>query len=205
MVYLELDKLIPNTLKHTKMKNQLFSLIILAFLTLAACKQPAVVEEAESPDYAMFDKNVEVIRAFIKAHSDENLQALTEMLSDTMQWSPPAYNGNKMLGKADFLSALKSYHENFDNIKFVEGIPLGDSLVNGMWSGSVFPKENATNTPNSVRIYGTWNATHTESGKPVGVKFFALGFINEDGKIVNWSDYFDVNGLASQIAEEEEE
>lgn len=186
------------------MKKQQVSLLILVLMAFMACKQQAVVEEPESPDYAAFDKKVGVVRSFIKAHSDENLGVLTEILSDTMQWSPPAYNGNKMLGKADFLAALKNYHDNFDNIKFVEGIPLGDSLVNGMWSGSVFPKENATNTPNSVRIYGTWTATHTESSKPIGVKYFALGFINEDGKIVNWSDYFDVNGIAAQISDEGE-
>jgi limonene-1,2-epoxide hydrolase len=184
------------------MKKQLFRIIALALLTIVACKQPVVVEKPESPDYAEFDRKVEVVRSFIKAHSNENLDALTEIISDTVQWSPAAYNANKMLGKANFLAALKNYHDNFDNIKFTEGITLGDSLVNGMWSGSVFPKENATITPNSVRIYGTWTATHTESGKNIGVKFFALGFVNDDGKIVNWSDYFDVNGIATQVAEE---
>ena len=73
-----------------------------------------------------------------------------------------------------------------------------------MWSGSVFPKENASSAPNAIRQYGTWTATHTESGKEVGVKWFALGFINNDGNIVRWSEYFDVNGLAVQIAAEEE-
>lgn len=185
------------------MKKQLFGLIILALLTILACKQQeTVVEEPESPDYAAFDKNVDIIRSFLQAHSDESVDALSGILSDTLIWSPPAYNGNKMLGKKDFLAALKNYHDNFDNIKFTEGISLGDSLVNGMWSGSVYPKENATSTPTAIRVYGTWTATHTESGKNIGVKYFALGFVNDDGKIVNWSDYFDVNGLAVQIAEE---
>ena len=74
-----------------------------------------------------------------------------------------------------------------------------------MWSGSVFPKDQATSTPDAIRVYGTWTATHTASGKEIGVKYFALVFFNDDGKIVQWSDYFDVNGLAVQIAEEEEE
>lgn len=186
------------------MKKQLFGLILLALLTIVACKQQeaAVAEEIVAPDYAAFDKNVDIIRSFLKAHCDENLDALSGILSDTLVWSPPAYNGNKMLGKEDFIAALKNYHDNFDSIKFTEGISLGDSLVNGMWSGSVFPKENATDVPTAIRVYGTWTATHTESGKNIGVKYFGLGFVNDDGKIVNWSDYFDVNGLAVQIAEE---
>jgi limonene-1,2-epoxide hydrolase len=52
-------------------------------------------------------------------------------------------------------------------------------------------------------VYGTWTATHTESGKEIGVKFFNLSSVNEDGKIVQSSDYFDVNGLAAQIAAQE--
>ena len=70
------------------------------------------------------------------------------------------------------------------------------------WSGSVFPEATATIEPDVIRVYGTWHATHTESGKDVGVKFFTLITINEAGKISQISEYFDVNGLAVQIAEE---
>ena len=97
------------------MKNQLISLICLALLTLVACKQPAVVEESELPDYALFDRNVEVVRSFIKAHSDENLDAIQSILSDTLQWSPAEYNGNKWLGKEDYLPSY-SYHAGVENV-----------------------------------------------------------------------------------------
>ena len=187
------------------MKNQLFSIITLALLTLVACKQPAVVEEVESPDYAAFDKNVDVLRAFIKAHSDEDLNAQLDLLSDTLKWSPASYNGNKMLGKTDYAAVLKNIHDDYESIKYTEGIMLGDSLVNGMWSGSVFPKQTATQVPNTIRMYGTWTATHTASGKDVGVKWFALGFLNDDGKIVQISEYYDAHGLAAQIAAQTEE
>jgi limonene-1,2-epoxide hydrolase len=186
------------------MKNQLFSIITLALLTLVACKQPAAVEESEAPDYALFDRNVEVVRSFIKAHSDENLDAVQAILSDTLQYSPPDFNGNKWLGKADFLTALKGYHDNFENIQFKEGIVLVDGLENGFWSGSVFPKETANSGGTNVRSYGTWTATHAASGKGIGVKWFALVGVNSDGQIVSFSDYFDVNGLAVQIADQEE-
>jgi hypothetical protein len=185
------------------MKNQLFSIITLAILTLVACKQPAAVEESESPDYALFDKKVEVLRSFIKVHSDEDLNAVTAILADTLKWSPPYYNGNQWLGKADYLSALKAYHDGYDNIKFTEGLVIED-INNGMWSGSVFPKEQASSSADVIRMYGTWTATHTESGKEIGVKWFALGWVNDNGEISQMTEYWDVNGLAVQIADQEE-
>jgi limonene-1,2-epoxide hydrolase len=186
------------------MKNQLIYISI-ALLTLVACKQPAAVEESESPDYALFDKNVEVVQAFIKAHSDENLDAIKAILSDTLQYSPAEYNGNQWLGKEEFVTHVKGYHDNFDNIKFVSGIATPNTKVNGFWSGSVFPKETANSAGDNVRTYGTWSATHTASGKDIGAKWFALIGVNSDGQIASFSDYFDVNGLAVQIADKTEE
>jgi ketosteroid isomerase-like protein len=182
------------------MKIQLFTVLLLSIFLLAACQQPAAVEEAEQPDYALFDKKVETVRAFLKAHSEENLEAQVAMLADTFQWSPPYYNGYEILDTEAYAAALKSYHDNFENITYKEGIVSGDELLSGWWSGSVFPQEEATSTPNALRCYGTWTATHTETQKDIGVKWFALCWVNDDGKIANISEYWDVNGLAAQIA-----
>ena len=195
------------------MKNQPITLLLLTLLVLISCKQPPseeievvdeIVEtiEAEGPDYAAFDDKVAIVRSFIKLHSEENLEQLTELFSDTLKYSPPQYNGNKWLGKEDLLSGLKNYHTNYENIAFTEGIVLADTLANGMWSGSVYPEANASSSPDAIRVYGTWTATHTESQKSVGVKWFGLMWANEDGKIVMFTDYFDVHGLAAQLAEE---
>lgn len=190
------------------MKTKLFGMMLLAVLILIGCKEQAsqtemAEETTEAPDYADFEKKVEMIRTFYKAHGEEDMEALSAMLSDTLVWSPPAWNGNQMLGKEDLLAALKSYHDNFENIQWHEGIVMADSTVNGYWSGSVFPGATAATTADVIRVYGTWTATHTESGKEIGVKFFNLTTFNEDGLIVNSSDYFDVNGLAVQIAAED--
>ncbi len=190
------------------MKTKLLGMMLLAVLTLIGCKEQAsqtemAAETMDTPDYADFDKKVEMIRAFYQAHCNEDLEAQSAMLSDTMVWSPPAWNGNQMLGKEDLLAALKAYHDNYENIQWHEGIVMADSTVNGYWSGSVFPEATATSVADVIRVYGTWTATHTESGKEIGVKFFNLTTFNEDGLVVNSSDYFDVNGLAVQIAAEE--
>ncbi len=190
------------------MRTKLFTLIILAVMSLLGCKEQAqepemAQEEADGPDYEAFDKKVAVINAFYKAHCDEDLNAQDEMISDDFKWSPPAWNGNQWLGKEEFMAALKGYHEAYENIRYDAGIVMPDSTVGGFWSGSVYPKETANSGTNVIRIYGTWSATHTESGKEIGVKFFSLASVNDEGKIIQSSEYFDVNGLAAQIAAED--
>lgn len=192
------------------MKTKFFGLALLAVVALFACKQAAetetetVVEEVETkPDYADFDRKVAVIEAFYEAHSNEDLEALSAMLSDTLQWSPPSYNDNKWLGKEELLNALKGYHDGFDNIKFTSGIITADDTVGGYWSGSVFPEATASTTADVIRVYGTWHATYTETGNEIGLKFYSLLGVNEDGQIVSASDYFDLGGLMAQATAQE--
>ena len=76
---------------------------------------------------------------------------------------------------------------------------MGGDPQPAFWSGSVWPTENATSAPNNIRIYGTWRAVHTESGKVVYNKWYGLMFFNEAGKVVRFTDWFDVNGMQVQI------
>ena len=196
------------------MKNLFYSLIALTLLLVVSCKETTttekaaveetkeVIEKVTTPDYDAFNKKVATLRSFIKAHENEDLNAQKELLADTLKWSPPYYNGNQILGKEDFLAVLKNYQDNFENIAYTEGISLGDIQEDGWWSGSAFPEGKASSTPDAIRVYGTWTAIHTESKKEIGVKWFAIAWLNEDGKIAQWTEYFDANGIAAQIAEE---
>lgn len=195
------------------MKKLFFSLIALALILFISCKETTatdnnVVEETNevndkvvAPDYDAFNNKIATLRSFIKAHGNEDLNAQKELLADTLKWSPPYYNGNQMLGKEDYLVVLQNYQDNFENIKYAEGISLGDVQEDGWWSGSAFPEGKASSTPDAIRMYGTWTAIHTESKKEIGVKWFAIAWVNEDGKIAQITEYFDANGIAAQIAE----
>ena len=190
------------------MKTKLFAMFVLAIMAMFGCKEQAAdsettKEEVEAPDYEGFDKKVAVIEAFFQAHCDEDLEAQDAMIADDFQWSPPNYNGNQWLGKEEFMTAIKGYHDGFENIKYTAGIVMPDSTVNGFWAGAVFPKGMANTSADIIRTYGTWTATHSESGKEIGVKFFSLSSVNDEGKLTQSSDYWDVNGLAAQIAAEE--
>lgn len=180
--------------------------MILALLTLASCKQASDsdtsnedtsmnTEMESAAKYADFDKKVATMRAFFQAHSDEDLSAQSEMLSDSLQWSPTIYNNSQWLGKEEFLAAIKGYHENYDNIRYQEGVVTADSIAGGFYSGSVFPKETAESNADVIRIYGIWTGTHVESGQDIGLKFFALASFNEAGKIVMLSEYFDMSSI----------
>ncbi len=196
------------------MKKLIFSLLALALISFYSCKDSATAESteaeettkmeevAETPDYDLFNSRVETIRAFYKAHENEDLESIANILADTIKVSPPNYNGNQVVGKDEFLAVLKDYHDNFDNIKFTEGIKMGDIDEGGFWSGSVYPAESASVSANAIRAYGTWTATHTESGKGIGVKYYSISWINKDGKLAQYTAYYDVNGIATQLAEE---
>ena len=164
----------------------------------------AVEKEMKIKNQTIFDRNVASIRAFVQAFADKDLDAQMALFSDTAMWSPPQYNGNVWVGKDDLREVLAGYHENYENITFEEGIDLGlgGERQPAFWSGSVYPSETATSLSNNIRIYGTWRSIHIESGNEVYNKWYGLMFFNEAGEIVRFTDWFDVNGMALQIAGE---
>ena len=194
------------------MKNTSLLIFVLALFVFTACKQAEKSEVAsdeteevtveKTEDHtATFNARIEVIRAFIKAHTDENLEAQAATLADTVQWNSPRYNDGWQ-GKEAFLAALKGYHDGFDDITYTEGIDLPNDTGNGFFSGNAYSSDGTVNTgANAIRCYGTWKATHTESGKPIGVKWFAVLSFNDDNKIAMFTDYFNVDGIAAQVAD----
>ena len=192
------------------MKNQLL-IFVLALLTITACKEAetnkenTVTEEVEREvtDHTdTFNQRMEILHAFFNAHGEENLEAQLAMLSDTLKFNSPRY-GSEWQNKEAFAEVIKSYHDNFDDITYTAGITLPNNVGNGYFSGNQYSTDGTVNNAAAViRCYGTWNATHTETGKAVGVKFFTVASFNEDNKIVMFSDYWNVDGLASQLAQE---
>ena len=82
----------------------------------------------------------------------------------------------------------------------------GGNVVDGFWGGSRYRSDGAENTsslssasPNNIRVYGTWSSVHTESGKQTYSKWYAIVNFNENGKIVRFNDWFNVDGLEVQI------
>jgi hypothetical protein len=197
------------------MKNQLL-IFVFALLTLTACKEAGTsadtateesteveVTEETTDHTATFNARMAVLEAFFKAHGDEDLAAQEAMLADTLKFSSPRYSESPWQSKEELMTVLKGYHDNFENIKYTPGIVLPNNTANGYFSGNQYSSDGTVNTGgNAIRCYGTWNATHSESGKAIGVKFFTVASFNDDNKIVMFTDYWNVDGLAAQLAEE---
>ena len=182
--------------------KKIFLMFFVSFL-FVSCQDSnnSEMNTTSEENQAIFDRNVAAFRSFVKGFTDEDIDAQMALFADSAMWSPPQYNGNEWVDMVAFKEAILGYHQNFDNITFEEGIDLGmgGDPQPAFWSGSVWPTENATSAPNNIRIYGTWRAVHTESGKVVYNKWYGLMFFNEAGKVVRFTDWFDVNGMQVQI------
>ena len=165
--------------------KKLFRLSLVAILFFAASCNTQV---DNNPNYA---SNLEVAKSFMTAHGTEDIDAQTEMLHEDLLWQPPAY-GAKQYGKSEHIEALSMYQILFDNILYT-----ADNWLPGVLAET-------GELDGSVRTYGTWTGTHTETGKPFSLhSYHTLDFV--DGKIFAGGDYFDLGGFFTSFQDKEEE
>ena len=165
--------------------KKLFRLSLVAILFFAASCNTQV---DNNPNYA---SNLEVAKSFMTAHGTEDVDAQTEMLHEDLLWQPPAY-GAKQYGKSEHIEALSMYQILFDNILYT-----ADNWLPGVLAET-------GELDGSVRTYGTWTGTHTETGKPFSLhSYHTLDFV--DGKISAGGDYFDLGGFFTSFQDKEEE
>lgn len=178
------------------MRNLFLSLITMAAMT--SCQKN--VSEPSKEQKETFKKNYTAfLDHHVKGFETEDSSLIAEYLADSVKWSPPVWNGNKILGKAEMISIADQYFSEFDNLTFLPGDGGIDSK-GAFWSGSYYSEVGETTSePNGIRIYGTWTGTHSESGATINNKWYAVVAFNEDGKVVMFSDWMDVSGLDAQI------
>ena len=165
--------------------KKLFRLSLVAILFFAASCNTQV---DNNPNYA---SNLEVAKSFMTAHGTEDVDAQTEMLHEDLLWQPAAYEA-KQYGKSEHIEALSMYQTLFDNILYTPD----------NWLPSVLAETRELD--GSVRTYGTWTGTPTETGKPFSLHpYHTLDFV--DGKISARGDYFDLGGFFTSFQDKEEE
>jgi|TARA_B110000263_G_C15181904_1_gene451961 ketosteroid isomerase-like protein len=187
--------------------KKIFSVLTLASFILSSCntnvETKVEIGGPSSEDKAAFEKQIETFSAYRKAFNEENIEDLMGTMADSLKWSPPAYNGNEILGYEDVKATFQSYFDQFDNITFAEGQGLVNKGAPAYWAGSTFSsgegEQGASSKPNIMRIYGTWSGIHTESGAKVYNKWYGVLNFNSDGKIADLSDWMDVSGMQGQI------
>ena len=129
--------------------------------------------------------NLEVAQKFMQLHEVEDLESQIALLSDDLEHEPPRY-GSEMQDKDGFISDIKGYQDEFENMDFnaTYWLPGSDSLGN---------------LNGSVRVYGVWTATHTASQKPINLRSYHYWDFDENGLILTTGDYFDATGMMMSL------
>ncbi|MEO6328374.1 MAG: hypothetical protein ABIO55_05560 [Ginsengibacter sp.] len=182
--------------KKTNMKKVIFfSLVLFVFFS---CNESAKTDDMSSKSSdststtsktsdakALYEKNLASLQAGITAFENKKIDDWAATVADAAVWNSPAY-GAKPGGKEDWKKALSAYTANWDNLKLVNPVflPGIDSLTHEF--------------DGSVRYYGAWEGVH-KSGVKTSVNFYGTYEFNNDNKVVDGSDFFDVGGLMDAI------
>ena len=180
-------------------------ILLCGLLLIVSCADISNSSSVSDENQAKFEQQIESFRTFANGFNAENMDLTMSVVSESVQWSPPYYNGGQLLNYEDFQLAVKGYFDNFDNLEFLEGEgpnmnPDADPNANSAyWSGSLYSSATPSSEPNGLRVYGVWKWKHTESGAEGGNKWYGLINFGDDGKITGFSDWMDVNGMTTQI------
>ena len=168
------------------MKKILLSILMLSLIY--NCDNNTI---PSAEDNATFNKNVESWKDVVSGFSSEDPEKVMSIFADSLKWNNPEALMNVNKSKEDLTAAVNFYISTFDNIKFTEDVYYG---------GSLYSSEEASASPDGLRIYGNWVFNDPETGVEVSYKWMAVAQFNEDGKIHNFADWFDVSSIPSQIA-----
>ena len=167
------------------MKKVVF--LLTAIVLLASCKEKAPEAEAPAPDLKMekFHENVETTKAFLDAFSTNDSIKMVSFVTDDFLWSPPSV-GSDSLPKATWAEAMKGFMKQFNDKKFTEA--------------QYFAGLDDDQQPNGdVRVYGLWKSTFAETGKDSRLKYYAVYFFNEEGKITHQVEWYDTADLSKEF------
>ena len=145
-----------------------------------------------SKDKELFNKNVKSFKnKFVAGFKSEDPELMMSLFADSLKWNNPEAVSGVFKSKQDLSEAINFYLNEFDDITFLNDVYFG---------GSHYSSENeASSSPSAVRIFGDWNTIHTRTNTNIAHKWMAIIWFNEDGKVYQFVDYFDVSGLALQI------
>jgi len=159
-----------------------------AYLVLnGPAEAPAPVNLNEDPAYVA---NKGVVEAMFQALIDEDMEAWSATVSDTVKYTAATYTPDATPNsgtKEDWMKSVQNGMDNFDDLTIAQAVYLP-----GL--------DGATAAPNgSVRVYVHWNATHS-----TGVKVDPWFYYNidkfEGGNITTFQAFADVGGVMNQIA-----
>lgn len=176
------------------------TILILTLFLIISCNSSFNNSVVTEENKLKFVQQIEAFKTFTTGFYNEDIELMMSAVADSLQWSPPQYNGGTLLSYDDFKEAELYYFENFDEITFNPGEgSIGSDYA--YWSGSLYSEGETNTDPNVMRAYGTLSTIHTETDAKVYNKWYGVINFNEDNKIATFSDWMDVNGMQVQINE----
>lgn len=166
------------------MKKVVF--ILLALALFMSCQEKATApKEAEvvevDPNMEKFHKNVETAKAMLQAFSDKDSTKFFSYVTEDFIWSPPSV-GQDSLPRATWEDAMKGFMAGYNDIEFTDGLYFAGLDDNQKPNGD-------------VRIYGLWKSNMAETGDPQRLKYYAVSFFNDEGKITHMAEWYDTADL----------
>ena len=155
-------------------------ILLLSILILCSCSQTV-----QNPK---FEKNVALAKKWFELWEAEDIEGLSLMISDKIEWQGAFYGQELTKSKTEVIEYIYCWIGAMEDI---------DYEPNNFLAG-VDPE---TNIPNgSVRTYGTWTGKNTASGKNFEVKFYHFLTFNDDGLVINGGDYGDATGTVFAVS-----
>ncbi|MGB0367325.1 MAG: nuclear transport factor 2 family protein [Flavobacteriaceae bacterium] len=167
--------------------------LMLSLVLIISCDQSS--NDSNQKNKEIFDKNVSTIKYMLNGFYAEDSDKFMSVFADSLKWSgPDKVKLNEYESIEVLENALKGYMSLYDNHKLKDIRFFGGSVYSDKGTGS--------DNPNAIRVFGNWHHTHTETQVDVTHKWVGIMWFNEDGKIYQFSDFFDVGGFINQHLEE---
>mgnify|MGYP001163630740 CR=1 FL=1 len=172
---------------------------LLLIILFASCETPT--NGINESNANTFETNVQTLKdGFINGYEVEDFDKVISIFADSIKYYPSGVDAKVVSGIEQMKENISFYMANFENAKFTEGEGLPGTDV-GFWGGNTYPVSQAMSGPNSVRMYGSWNVTNSNTGKSVNFKQYCVWSFNEDGKVHTVTEYLDLGGLLSTFEE----
>jgi ketosteroid isomerase-like protein len=138
-----------------------------------------------------YERNLEITKEWFETFGNEDLEVTMSYFADEIEYQS-AFYGGPLMNKAETTEYYKGWHDAMEGItyeaqNYLPGVDPDTGLLNG-----------------SVRTYGHWSGTKSDSGKTFkGLWYHYLTF-DENGKIINGGDFGDATGLIMSVMPDQE-
>lgn len=166
------------------MKKLLVCILVSASMIACTSKETKTTNDDDT-NIATFKENSKIVEASMNAFTRNDLNEWDTYNADSLKWHVASYGQDakdSSLNMAAVRSRLAGFHTIVKNIK-----PKFEQFVPGL--------DSVTFKPNgSVRAYIRMSAESISNGTKLEHKYYCVYTFNENHKIVDVDEYFDITG-----------